>query len=451
MPTVEALDYDALFEIADNARQLADEEDSQDYDIQAETLFDNPLSVERMRSGCPMHVMRLSDGDYHVCFGLTCRDAVIEKNRQVVCAVSGMIVGIDPAPHFGDGGWTGRSTSSANPDDSAGLPIGGWARRRDAVSLSMDAYHVAQTIDDGDVLPSKTATPNTSALPRPSKRGASCVDVLDEETATRRTGELISKEPWTSDVWNKLVMDATNIISKLFCNTQALQPPQAAPPATQEALDPRLQNVEFVRRAALMRYGRNCASGLCALTMDGIHDVCVQANEFVRQQRMLAANRNDAAQEAAKSSKGKGNCRRTIRGDRISGQQKTSIAELIVRLWRAATHTPYMKQGKKSNDSFRPFAAGVLYTFKRGLYLEDGTCIIPQLPTLAALLPALRCPKASAAARQLQSSSHRGVCSLHRAIASISEADDPAEKKEIKQAFASAAQSAALLRELVCR
>ena len=119
-----------------------------------------------------------------------------------------------------------------------------------------------------------------------------------------------------------------------------------------------------------MRYGRNCAASiLCALTMDGIHDVCVQANEFVRQQRTLAAKMNDAAQEVAKGGKTK----RTIRGDRISGQQKTSIAELIVSLWRAVTYTPYMKQGKKSNDSFRPFAAGVLYTFKRGLYLEDGT------------------------------------------------------------------------------
>ena len=445
MSADETLDYDALFEVADSARQLAYEEDGCDNDIQAETLFDNPLSTKRMRSGCPMHIVRLSDGDYHVCFGLTCRDAVIEKNRQVVCTVSGMIVGNDPAPHFGDGGWTGRSTTSANPDDSAGVPVGGWARRRDAFSLSMDAYHVAQSIDDGDVLPAKSAASTAPSLPRPSKRGASCVDVLEEETATRRTNESASKELWTTDTWNKLMIDATTIISRLFCNTQALQPAQ--PASTQESLDPRLQNVEFVRRAALMRYGRNCAAGLCALTMDGIHDVCVQANEFVRQQRTLAAKMNDAAQEVAKGGKTK----RTIRGDRISGQQKTSIAELIVSLWRAVTYTPYMKQGKKSNDSFRPFAAGVLYTFKRGLYLEDGTCIIPQLPTLAALLPALRCPKASVAARQLQSSSHRGVCSLLRAISSLSEASDPTEKKQIKQAFASAAQTAALLRELVCR
>ena len=43
---------------------------------------------------------------------------------------------------------------------------------------------------------------------------------------------------------------------------------------------------------------------------------------------------------------------------------------------------------KKGSDSFRPFAAGILYSLKRGLYLVDGTCVVPVLDELSAHLPA---------------------------------------------------------------
>ena len=80
-----------------------------------------------------------------------------------------------------------------------------------------------------------------------------------------------------------------------------------------------------------------------------------------------------------------------------------------------------MRDNKKGNDSFRPFAAGILYSFKRGLYLSDGTCVVPELASLAASLPALRSAQSTAAAKQLQSSSHRGICSFHRSISSVAQ------------------------------
>ena len=67
----------------------------------------------------------------------------------------------------------------------------------------------------------------------------------------------------------------------------------------------------------------------------------------------------------------------------LSGQVRNLLAQLIVSLWRAACLTKHFKTARKGNDSFHPFAAGILYQLKRGLYLADGTCIVPVLEELA--------------------------------------------------------------------
>jgi len=108
-----------------------------------------------------------------------------------------------------------------------------------------------------------------------------------------------------------------------------------------------------------------------------------------------------------------------------------------------------MRDNKRGNDSFRPFAAGVLYSFKRGVYLNDGTCVVPALEALAVHLPALRSPQSTALAKQLQSSSHRGICSfLHRSIASMASLSDD-ETAEARHLFCDAAGQAAYLRAIV--
>ena len=82
--------------------------------------------------------------------------------------------------------------------------------------------------------------------------------------------------------------------------------------------------------------------------------------------------------------------------------------------------TKHFMTSKKGSDSFRPFAAGILYSLKRGLYMADGTCVVPVLEELAVHLPALRSASSTPAAKQLQSSSHRGICSMQRALTSLS-------------------------------
>lgn len=75
----------------------------------------------------------------------------------------------------------------------------------------------------------------------------------------------------------------------------------------------------------------------------------------------------------------------------------------------------------------RPFICGVLYAFKRGVSLADGTVLVPRCPQLAAALPVLRGTGGNALAKTLHSSSHRGLCTLSRCIASV----PPSEQKQV--------------------
>ena len=117
---------------------------------------------------------------------------------------------------------------------------------------------------------------------------------------------------------------------------------------------------------------------------------------------------------------------------------------------RASCLTKHFQSAKKGSDSFKPFAAGILYSLKRGLYLDDGTCVVPALEELAAHLPALRSASSTPAAKQLQSSSHRGICSIQRALTSISEMDTQ-EALPALTLLRDASRQGAFLRELVSR
>ena len=119
-------------------------------------------------------------------------------------------------------------------------------------------------------------------------------------------------------------------------------------------------------------------------------------------------------------------------------------------LWRACCLTKHFQSAKKGGDAFRPFAAGILYSLKRGLYLADGTCVVPALEELSTHLPALRSASSTPAARQLQSSSHRGICSIQRALASITEMN-AVESLPARTLLRDASRQGAFLRELVSR
>ena len=97
---------------------------------------------------------------------------------------------------------------------------------------------------------------------------------------------------------------------------------------------------------------------------------------------------------------------------------RNAVPSLIASLWKAACKTPYFESARRGADSYKPFVAGCIYALKRGVSLKDGQVVIPKLPILTEGLPTLRTVTTGTAAKALQASSHRGLCSLHRSIAS---------------------------------
>ena len=264
------------------------------------------------------------------------------------------------------------------------------------------------------------------------------------------------RETWSRDAIDKLAAEAVQVVNKLMIVETAPPPadnnkaPKAHKAPAAPKADPRLQNLDFVRTVALRKYVRACAEGTQRLDLSTLHNVCAYANEFVRGQRRAASATAQSAAPAtpAPAPTSTSTPTKRYRGAGFSGQVRNLIARLIVSLWRATCHTPHMRDHKRGNDSFRPFAAGVLYSFKRGVYLNDGTCVVPALESLAAHLPALRSPYSTSAAKQLQSSSHRGICSFHRSIASMEDMNDE-EATTVRRLFSDAAGQAAFLRSLV--
>lgn len=426
----------ALFAMADMARKEADATIGKD-DLEEE---EDPASYfvnapERRTSKGRAVCVSLPDGDYHMCFGVQCEHLTLDHERQLVCTISGMVVGVDHTREHG-ASWMTRSVGSIDPDDTAGTPLGGWIRRRDMFSASVSAYRSAASISDATVFLSPRQSydnedTDTGGLLRHQKRGALCVDELPIETEPSKRARS-GRRAWTREVIEKLRLEASHVVSSLFIvayghtQTKHLK------------LDPRLQNIEFVRTLALRRYVRACVDGRQELNADVLHNVCVHANEFVRAQRQQASDQT--ADTASRHLHG--------RGPGFSGQVRNLVSNLIVSLWRAACATPHMRANKRGNDSFRPFAAGVLYSFKRGVYLTDGTCVVPELEALAIHLPALRSSHSTVLAKQLQSSSHRGICSFHHSISSM-ESMEVDETIEIRRLFSDAAGQAAFLRALV--
>lgn len=446
MAAVDTTDVEALFRLADEAKRTcrADEGDDDFNDAEDDVeAFGGAYAGARERV-CTERavVVEMPDGDVHVCHGVHCEHAEVAPDRSIVCTLTGRVVGVEHRRES-DPSWTGRSTSSSNPDDHAGTPVGGWAKKRDMMAASARAWTLANSFGDADRASIATGylgeaargPPSSSSSRSSSKRAARCVDVEDVKvptggeraTAARATvmgtgTEVAVAVATHGAAYEKLAVEALAVITSLLVAD--------ATPA--QFVDARLLNIDFVRQLALRRYVKACADGTQRLNLNVLHDVCVHANAFVATKLRESAEANKARKLGAAH----------------QGPVRSLLARLSASLWLAISQTPHMIGLRRGGDSFRPFVAGVLYSMKRGLYLDDGACLIPELPSLAAHLPALRGAQTTDTAKQLHSQSHRGIASIHRSISSI-KALDTEQTRSTRELLSVTARQAALLRETV--
>ena len=389
-------------------------------------------SMLKMLGNTNPTVVQLSDGDWHVCERECCPHACVDSdNHTYFCSLSGLCWGIEFVGEL-DPTWTGKSTTTGDPDAISGVPVGGWRPKRDAFAESQRAFQAASEMSDKEVTYVETQRERDAREAKLTvRRGALCVDQEPEKALVSKKPRTC-KRPATRELYEKLSAEVNTVIDKLMSVKRESSSSSAHDSTSSQ--DARLQNPEFVLKVAIRQLVNRVMVGDDALSGSRVHDVTIYAHAFAKRKREEAAER-----ASTKEKKRKGG---------FGGHTKTRIVNLVLSLWKAVCATEYLsRDAKRGADSFRPFVSGILYATKRGVCMANGMEIVPQVPWIANELPALRSQDATDQARQLQSSSHRGLCCLHRSIASFETAERNSETYEtVKQAFEDASSVAAQLR-----
>lgn len=342
-------------------------------------------------------LVRLADGDIHLCMPCCPLAVACVETGDLVCPHSGLVCGQCASERTDFS--TGRSTWSNDPDmtsGSSGIGANGvvWRRRIDRVAASKAAHALATQLTDAAM---PTAREIVSTEPTAVKRGALCVNEQVEEVGVVKKRQRQTKKTTNNnvDATNQLVVEAAAILNNLLC-----RPTTSVDVATtrvaSSAMDPEKLFVRALQRyrASLKADERPCFSAL--------HDIALTIDELVRTQASSdATNATNAT------------------STKLPVKITEAVARLTVALWRSSCLTPYLGTSKRGGDSFSPFCVGVAYSLKRGLTLKDGTVIVPVCAAIDKLFPSSKAISANSNAKVLHASSHKGLCALHRSLASV--------------------------------
>ena len=471
------LSDEQLFNFFESARNLTEYDDDETVDgvdnVDNVDDVNNVMNVDETTTGTDdatgngVQVIQLTDGTFHVCKGRACPHVTLTFNateKEYVCGLSGQIVA-QTLETSNSLSWSGRSVGSSDPDAlNAGCLQGGWKTKRDAFAVSANAWSRANEIEIDDVEEDSSIyqAPSSSKDAKAVKRGAPCVTLVTEskleiernQKSLKRVASLANQA-----TLDRLRKDASSVVSKLLSlpieenKPETLQKQRAkeisenSTPVAHEAAsldDPRLQNYDFVFLVGLRRYLAKCNQSRCLPCLDTVHNVAIAASNFTRARKRAAKRKRESTVD-----------KHALKKLATNGQTIELCAALVCALWLAVSSTTPFKQSQLG-DSFRPFAAGVLYCFRNGVSMPDckdsGNTedfeLIPKIDLIANQLPTLRTSSGNHTARQLQSASHKGVSAIHRALASVPELEI-SERREVMTKFKHAARIGFKLLEYV--
>ena len=353
-------------------------------------------------------MVRLKDGDIHLCDSSCSYATVCKKTGDLVCPLSSMVVGHTMAERTDYS--TGRNTWSVDPDMHAASNgmNGTWRKKIDKVAASKHAHQISTQLDDS-VMPQAKLQQRVQQTK--VKRGALCVDEKIENNPPNKKARMSKKNIGTSDQMHNLVSEAGSIFAKLIdvksnaVNTLAKTNANSSSdkPLDQSSfVDKRLLNREALFNSAIRKYVNEVQRNNRVPSMDDVHNIALTVDDVVTRSRKQL---EDVQRMQAQKFK-------TVRFREV-------VSRLAASLWRGACQTPYMGKARRGGDSFRPFCVGVYYSLKRGLTLSDGTVVVPSFDAFQYAFPSAKEIACNNTSKSLHASSHRGLCSIHRCIASI--------------------------------
>jgi hypothetical protein len=386
---------------------------------------EDPENYSRIAVSHPVMAV-LPCGDIHLCkWGKPCPYLVSNDDRVMVCEYTGVEHGPEHTDEYFDlNGGTGKK--SGDPDQNCGEILHGKYKRADPVIASRMAFDASHLFDDSECveyIPSAHSKDNAVPVKRTQKRGALCVGEDPDESQSSKKMRCSKRNIDNCDTRSHLHAEAESVLCKMVDHKRAASFKSKAPPGRVDRkcapADPRMCDEKFVFNKSLQKYLKNCAVSGVAPSLDTIHNLSLMAQTVSAKAR----EQRDSSLETD-----------SIR----TAKFRMLCSSLIVSLWSAACRTPYMESARRGSDAYRPFVCGVLYAFKRGVSLDNGTVLVPKYPQLADALPVIRGTGGNKLAKTLHSSSHRGMCTLSRCIASV-----PREQQSV--AFADVARVASQL------
>jgi hypothetical protein len=332
-------------------------------------------------------LVRLSCGDVHVC-NCECEFAAVDRDGNRVCPLSGAVVGREAVDRTDMS--TGRSTWSNDPDLS--MPtMGVFRKKRDATKASAAAFLIAATLDDK--MPTQTYLVKKTSRAVPVKRGAVCVDKMTNEQRSSKRHRPLRKDKTAPGTVRSVMLDeASCVFTKLMGSRRRKGNEKANPNSN-------VPSRETILTAALRKYAREQQALGLGPVADDVHNLVLAVDIVV--ERM---HRESDTSEHVK----------TV-------EFRRAVSQLGAQICSAASLTPYLAEyARRGCDSLRPLLVGVFCSLKRGLALDDGTVLVPRVPSFAEALPSSKDIAADAQLKSLHASAHRGLRHLHRAIASVS-------------------------------
>jgi hypothetical protein len=316
-----------------------------------------------------------------------CPYVEINRDHTHICSISGVCLG---QRAYNDPLTAGivRGLDENGVRTCGGPQPRGGFRRRDPQRASEQAMLIAQRIEELDAA-GPTAAPDATDDARPTDARPKA----DRPPVKRRR-----RRELEGDQLAELRRDARDTLDKLTSpktrgSTDARAPTRPAPVvrSADDALD-----------VELRMYVRRCQIAGSVPLLDDLSNI--ELNQ--RRERRVAWQRDVAHRKAAHQT-----------GDYV--RLRELAAALVVALWRCALRSAYMQQAKRASDNFRPYAAGVYFSMRRGVRLADGTTLVPRCAKLTDALPEVRAAHRGTATHTVHLSAHRGVSTLQKCVASV--------------------------------
>lgn len=381
-----------------------------------------------------LSIFRLADGDIHVC-NERCQlveaglDAHGRPNGDMVCSLTGRVISrtCEVRTDFSTGRYSVAFDSDRAPIN-AGVARGGSLHRlqsRDMRRASAAAFEAAARMDD-------TTAPYNSAISsgsttstqahnkkhtkewRASRRAAVCITEAGDVARPSRLMQSVH----TFKPGQQLLIEASVVLTKIVLANRTVVSDASA------SCSPS-RHVEYntLHSASLQKYLAMCKKRNVLPSDDDIGKISASVQKVVAETNGAAVSMRAAVELV----------------NDVAFREL--VCELCATVFVCSLNTPYIKSCKRSKHSFRQLCTGVCYMLKRGMALPTGSVIIPKCDTLVPLLSSSRNSNMTKNRKALHSSSYRGVCMLHRSIASVPLAD-------VEEMFSNAALVAGRLASL---